>query len=726
MTTDRLLEGLTEPQRRAVTHADGPLLVLAGAGSGKTRVITRRAARLASTVARPDQILAITFTNKAAGEMRDRIYDLGVAGRPGQFGRNRMWVCTFHSLCARLLREYGDAIGVQPNFSIFDDSDRRTVIREALAKTGLSIDNWRPRTVEGLISDAKNRMLDPPAFADQARDFSEKTVARIYTEYQALLRQQNGCDFDDLLMHVANLLQHHEDIKAELSDRFRYLLIDEYQDTNHAQYLIAALLASGHSNLCVTGDPDQSIYAWRGADIQNILDFEADYPEAVVVRLEQNYRSTPAILSAASSLISHNRMRKKKDLWTENEAGPAVRVWECDDEHDEAERIAADIQAHCDAGGEPGHAAVFYRINALTRVLEDALRSARIPYQIARGVEFYNRKEIKDVLAYLRCVANPADEVAVCRAVNTPARGIGKVTLGRLKAYAADHGLPMGEAVIHADRIDALKAARRKIAPFAELISRLRAMPPSPVRPIVEIALADSGLEAALMAAGDADNEPLQNAYELVSAAGQYDAESPDGSLAEWLHQISLVSDTDNVALTGGTVTLMTLHAAKGLEFPIVYMVGLEEDLLPHRRAVEGAERDIEEERRLCFVGMTRTMKRLTLSFAQYRMIRGVTERTLASRFVSELPTDEIEFHALERDEDRSRAHLGRYNEGDPPGVDVGRFEPGRSVVHPEYGEGRVIGLEPRGQSVYVRVRFTDHGVRSFALDYATDEFAEC
>ncbi|MCZ6697912.1 MAG: UvrD-helicase domain-containing protein [Planctomycetota bacterium] len=723
MGDDRLIDGLTAPQREAVTRLDGPLLVLAGAGSGKTRVITRRAALLATAVARPDEVLAITFTNKAAGEMRERILALGVGG--GAWSRGRMWICTFHSLCARLLREYGQAVGVQPCYTIFDESDKRSVIREAIGAVGLSPDNWRPRTIEAAISDAKNRMLGPADYAEQARDFSEKTIARVYDEYQARLAGQNGCDFDDLLMHVATLLKNRPEIQAELSRRFRYLLIDEYQDTNHAQYQIATLLASSHRNICVTGDPDQSIYAWRGADIRNILDFEKDYPDAVTVRLEQNYRSSGAILSAASSLISNNKLRKDKTLWTEKEFGPPVRIWECEDELEEADRIAVDIQTHCAAGGAAGDAAIFYRVNAVTRVLEDALRNSGIPYQIARGVEFYNRKEIKDVIAYLRAVVNPADEVAVVRAAGTPTRGIGKVTIERLKTFASQAGISIGEAVARINEIETLKSARKKVAPFAKLIAQIRGMPPRPVGDIVEAVLLNSGLEASFRAAGDVDNNPLENVYELVSAARQYDEQNPEGSLADWLQQISLVSDTDAIELTGGSVTLMTLHAAKGLEFPIVYMVGLEEDLLPHRRAVEGADGEIEEERRLCFVGVTRAMERLTLTHARFRMIRGVTERTMASRFLAELPAEEVEYHELERTVDRSRAHRGEYNDADNEGIDVSRFQPGRTVEHPEYGRGRVLGVEARGKSVYVRIHFENEGARSFALDYATLDLIE-
>ncbi len=727
MGVERLLDGLTDPQREAVSHVEGPLLVLAGAGSGKTRVITRRAAHLASTVARPDEVLAITFTNKAAGEMRERIAALGIrGGARGPWGRGRMWVSTFHSLCARLLREYGDAVGVRPNFSIFDESDRRAMIREAVAAQGLSADHWRPRTVEAVISDAKNRMLGPEAFADEASDFMSKTIAGIYARYQLRLHEQNACDFDDLLMFVATLLQSHEDVRGELSQRFRYLLVDEYQDTNHAQYLIAARLASGHRNICVTGDPDQSIYAWRGADLRNILDFEADYPDAKTVRLEQNYRSTGAILSAASCLIKHNRRRKSKELWTEQDSGPAVRVWPCEDEQNEARRIAEEIRQQSASGGRAGDVAIFYRVNAVTRVLEEALRSAGVPYQIARGVEFYGRKEIKDVLAYLRAVANPADDTAILRAIHTPARGIGKVTVGRLKAHASARGITLGEALSEVDRIATLKAARKKLGPFAEMLARLRELPSRPVTAVIEQVLVRSGIEAALSAAGEVDNDALANVYELVSAARQFDIDNPDGGLAEWLHQISLVTDIDSLEMSGGAVTLMTLHAAKGLEFPVVYIVGLEDGLLPHGRAVKAGDEDVEEERRLCFVGMTRAMRRLTMSHARYRMIRGLSERTLASRFLTELPVDEVEVASSEPSADRSHSHLRRYNETDDDAVDVSRFQPGRGVTHPEYGLGRVLTVEPRCGTVYVRVCFDTFGTRAFALDYATQELTEC
>lgn len=700
-----LLENLTEPQREAVLHVEGPLLVLAGAGSGKTRVITRRAVHIARTAARPEEVLAITFTNKAAGEMRERIIGLGVSGR--------MWVYTFHSLCARLLREYSYAAGIKANYTIVDQADRRTLIRQAIEECGLSADNWQPRAMEARISEAKNRLAGPAVLEEESYDFTTKTAAKIYARYQMLLEEQQACDFDDLLMRMAILVRENAEVREDLSRRFRYLLIDEYQDTNHAQYVIASQLASGHRNICATGDPDQSIYAWRGADIQNILDFESDYPDAAVVRLEQNFRSTGTILAAASSLISHNTRRKHKDLWTSGEVGAAVRVWTCEDERIEARHIADDICERLEGGAEPGDIAIFYRINALSRVLEDALRSRHVPYQIARGIEFYGRKEIKDVLAYLRAIENPADETALFRAMGAPARGIGRVTMEKIRLLAREKGVTVSAAL---DELAAGKgAAAKKVADFARLMATLRAMPKRPVQAIVEAVLRESGLEASLLGEGEIDNEPLANAYELVNAAKQFDQEDAEGVLADWLQQISLVSDADSLA-EGGTVTLMTLHTAKGLEYPIVYVVGLEEGLLPHRRALDGHESELEEERRLCFVGMTRAKQHLTLTHARYRMVRGITERTMASRFLRELPSEGVERSSFETERDRSTAHLGRFNdEGDHP---AGDYYPGQRVRHDEYGEGEVIAIEPRGRTVYVKIYFRDFGHRAFAREH--------
>ncbi|HUN81050.1 MAG TPA: UvrD-helicase domain-containing protein [Phycisphaerae bacterium] len=711
MSLDDLFNDLTESQAQAVAHTDGPIRVLAGPGSGKTRVITRRAVHLARTVARPDQVLAITFTNKAAGEMRERIASLG-CGR-GPFGP--MWVCTFHSLCARLLREYGYELGLKSNFTIFDDSDQRSLLKQVIAECGLSTDNWSPRMAQEAISQAKNKLKTPGDVENDATDFTTRTIARIYGKYQEALTAQNAADFDDLLMSMARILQHFDRVRTELADRFRYLLIDEYQDTNHAQYVIAKLMAI-HQNICATGDPDQSIYGWRGADIQNILDFEKDFPNATVVRLEENFRSTGLILSSASGVIRNNYRRKAKELWSNLEPGEAVRIWTCEDEREEAARIASDIRGHLESGGRPADVAVFYRINALTRSLEDELRRQRVPYKIVRGVEFYNRKEIKDVLAYLRVVVNPADEQGLLRAINTPARGIGKTTVEGLKERAAQAGTTLYET-LRATIGEGSKISR-KLGPFATLLEELATLQKFQVAPIVESVLSRSGLERSLEEVHDVDSDPLANVRELVTAARQYDQEYPEGSLGEWLQQISLMSDADAIDEEGGKVLLMTLHTAKGLEFIHVYMIGLEEGLLPHSRALDFAQPDdLEEERRLCFVGMTRAQRRLTLTHAKYRMIRGVTERRLASSFLRELPADEVQREKFEIERDRSRAHLGR-NNWDDESQEQFEYYPGRRVQHEEYGEGEVVRVEPRGKAMYIRVYFPQVGERAFALDH--------
>jgi len=723
MTHSDLTADLTEPQREAVMHTHGPLLVLAGAGSGKTRVITRRAAYLARTVARPHEILAITFTNKAAGEMRERILRLGV-------GRG-MTVTTFHSFCARLLREFAGRLGLKTSYSIFDDDDRMGVLRDAIEACDLSTDNYSPRMVQNRISRAKNDMQSVEEFGEKQRDFTAREVVRIWGKYEELMRAQNAVDFDDLLILMARLLGEHEDVRELLSDRFPYLLIDEYQDTNHPQYLIATLLAKKHRNICATGDPDQSIYGWRGADIHNILSFEEDYPDARVVRLEQNYRSTPSILSAASALISHNVGRKKKSLWTENSAGEAVRVWRCSDEHDEADRIADDIARYVLDRGKPSEVAIFYRVSALTRVLEDSLRRARVPYQIARGVEFYSRKEIKDVLAYLRLIVNPDDDIAVKRAINTPPRGIGKTTLDRLMAYGRERHCSLDAAITAAGTIESVKSASKKLASFAVLIATLRRMPRRPVQPLVEKVVRASGLQKLLDDDPDPEKPALANVNEFITAAAEYDREHAgeaaaeqargqatelDGTLEGFLEQIALVSDTDRLNLAGGAVTLMTLHAAKGLEFPLVYIVGLEQELLPHRRALLGGDSDMEEERRLCFVGMTRAMKRLTLTYANYRTLRGLSQRTLASKFLRELPTDELNVSGDERprDDGYDVENEYSYDEFDPE-----QWYIGRRVRHPFYGEGAILRLEPRGRTAWVRIDFDQVGEKSFLIDHA-------
>ncbi len=627
---DALLADLNEPQRAAVTHRDGPLLVIAGPGSGKTRVITRRAAQLVRSGVPAHNILAITFTNKAADEMRKRIEALGV-------GRG-MWVYTFHALGVRLLRELGPLARVQAGFTIYDEDDALRVVKEALEICRVSEALVRPDAVRAAISAAKNKLQTAEQVAAQADWFEAQAVARVYEAYQQLLEQRNAVDFDDLLMKVALVLGTHADVTERLNIRFRYLLIDEYQDTNHAQYLMARYLSQHHGNICATGDPDQSIYAWRGANIRNILEFERDYPDAKVVRLEQNYRSAGNILKVASRLIAQNTQRKHKELWTARDDGAPVHVWQFGSGYDEAEQIARRIREGHVAGRPWSDFAIFYRINAVSRGLEDALRERGIPYKIARGVEFYNRKEIRDVLAYLRVLVNPADDVALLRIINTPARGIGKTSLERLQTCAAEKRVTLMTVLRVADTVPSLGAAAKRVGAFVERLDRLRAALALRVPEAVSLVLTESGLEDELRREREAGGEDrLANVQELVTAALRYEQESADATLEEFLTRVSLASDQDQVDEHAGVVMLMTLHAAKGLEFPVVFLVGLEQGLLPHERALDSARREIEEERRLCFVGLTRAMEQLYLTRAAERVVRGQPLPRPASQFLAEL-----------------------------------------------------------------------------------------
>ncbi len=656
-----ILADLNGPQQEAVTHIDGPLLVLAGPGSGKTRVITRRAAYLVHSGVAPHNVVAITFTNKAAGEMRDRIEALGV--------RRGMWVYTFHALGVRLLREFGTLARVEPGFSIYDETDSLRLVKEAMEATGISDTALRPEFVRTKLSDAKNRLLTPAACSEQADWYQDRNVAHVYEVYEKLLQQRNAVDFDDLLMRVAVVLRDHPDITERLNVRFRYVLIDEYQDTNHAQYLIAALLSRHHRNICATGDPDQSIYGWRGADLRNILDFERDYPDARVVRLEQNYRSTGSILRLASQLIEKNHHRKHKDLWSELGPGAPVQAWAFASGSDEANHIAQRIvQLH--ANGRPwSDFAIFYRVNALSRGLEESLRHHGIPYRIARGVEFYNRKEIRDTLAYLRLIVNPADDNACLRIINTPTRGIGKTTVERLRLHAAESGAPLLAAARDAHTVGSLRKAAKRLAAFADLIDRLGAAHKMGVADAVSYVLSESGLEEDLKTNRDEHGEDrLANVEELVTAATRYESDVEEPSLADFLTRVALTSDQDAVDEGAGVVLLLTLHAAKGLEFPVVFLVGMEQGLLPHERVLREGD-DVEEERRLCFVGITRAKALLHLSHARERIIRGQPQPRPKSQFLVELADGGLEHHDL-RPKWVTRSSVSNQPDGFVPMVD--------------------------------------------------------
>jgi DNA helicase-2/ATP-dependent DNA helicase PcrA len=735
LDVSQLLEGLTDPQREAASHLDGPLLIVAGAGSGKTRVITRRIAYLVAQGIPPNDILAITFTNKAAGEMKSRVSDI-MGRQMRDFGKlNQPWptICTFHSLCLRILRHYADKVGLPFNFSIYDSGDQTKLIKEATKALDMSSTNFPAGTVHATISNAKNQLQDAAAFAQASGDFYQRSVARIYTKYQQLLTQNNGLDFDDLLLKTAHAYRDHPDVLAELQQRYQYILIDEYQDTNHAQYVIAHAMALKHRNICVVGDPDQSIYAWRGADLRNILEFEQDYPDAKVVRLEQNYRSTKTILRLASSLIANNTQRKDKSLWTENPEGDPARLYLCQDEHDEAATVAADLKEFNEKSKiDWNQMAIFYRMNSLSRVMEDALRKAQIPYQIARGVEFYNRKEIKDVLAYLRVIANPNDAVSLERIVNCPPRGIGDTSVKQMSIYASAHGIGLWEAMQNAQQVQGLSSrAVNSTRQFVSLVERWRnlashvtisddllAEQKGIVQTVMEDVVRTSGIETLLRKSDDPDLPELANVNELISSAAEYDSDNAEGSLHDYLAIVSLVSDADHMKGAGGAVTLMTLHAAKGLEFPVVAMIGLEEGILPHSRA-RGNLAELEEERRLCFVGITRAQQQLILSKAASRTIRGLRERTVTSPFLTELPAESLHIAdrtTLETLGDRNTERDYYTNEARQLAA---RFPRGQMVRHPQFGLGRIAEVRDIGQNTRAVVEFNTAGRKTLILQHA-------
>lgn len=740
LDTDSILAGLTEPQREAASVVDGATLVLAGPGSGKTRVITRRIAFLVAQGIPAWQILALTFTNKAAGEMRNRVETLVPADVPGRRG---MTVATFHSFCALLLRRHAEAAGLPQGFTIYDTGDQREAMKEALSECGLSTTNWSPASTLSAVSAAKNRLLSPEEFASEASDFVSRSVAKAYAAYQRILDRNGAVDFDDLLLRTTKLLRSHEATLRELQARYRYLLIDEYQDTNRAQFVIAHAIAGSHGNVMAVGDPDQSIYGWRGADLTNILDFEERFPEAKIIPLGQNFRSTGRIVAAADGLIRHNKRRKHKDLSTELGPGEPVRTVRCPDEHDEAGVVADFLAKARDSGVEWRSMAVLYRMNALSRVVEDELRRRRVPYVIARGTAFYERKEVKDLLAYLRAIANPRDEVALRRIVNVPTRGIGDATVERLQAISIDAGTSLFDVIVRAREFAAQagRSAKAVIAFGDKLRSWRERAKSTPVTghgdelsPLVADVLRESGLDGKPNEPGlegEDEIEARENRAELVSAASEW--RFPDGddgageppsrtvldALRGFLEGVALVSDADVVDAERGAVTLMTLHAAKGLEFDTVAIVGLEEGSLPHQRALE--DRDgLEEERRLLFVGMTRAERRLQLSNAASRTLRGLRQSTIESQFLAELPGE-----TLSR-EDRLASHDHSRIEYDADAaIDDGRpsakrmFPVGCLVRHPQFGVGRVEHVVDRGAMSSARVAFRAVGLKTLVLSYA-------
>jgi DNA helicase-2/ATP-dependent DNA helicase PcrA len=701
-----LSQQLTASQRKAVFHTEGPLLVLAGPGSGKTRVITYRIAALIDSGVRPYNICAITFTNKAAEEMRQRAFALGASAGA--------YISTFHSLCVRILRQYADQAGIHPNFSIYDSSDQARCIKQAVKDCELDTTNFSPARMLDAISTLKNKLIDAESFKTDAFDFFSIKLAEIYLSYQNILGELNGLDFDDLLMKTAFLLRDCPDVRRELGNRFMFLLIDEYQDTNHAQYSIAKALASNHNNICATGDPDQSIYRWRGADIRNILAFESDWPDATVVKLEENFRSTANILAVADHLIAFNRNRKIKKLIPTKPEGEGIRVTGLEDENVEAQAVALQIKELAGKGASLNDIAVFYRVNAQSRSLEEAFVRNKIPYQIVRGVEFYRRKEIRDLLAYLKVLVNPSDEISLLRIINTPARGIGKVTTDRISAYAARHRISFFEALKKSNHIDSLsKAAKAKLTVFVNMLEQFAKDIAGKVATLAERVFTETGLAESLRAGGPEGLNALENLNELINSAAEYDKQAEEPSLLDYLQQISLFSDTDAYDAASDRVAMMTLHAAKGLEFEHVFIAGVEDGLLPHERSSTGEDDEqLEEERRLFFVGITRAKTGLYISYARYRTIRGQFLRTIPSQFLFELGTD---FTEQPRHDDIDVYGRNDYDTSQT----VPRFKKGQLVRHKKFGLGIIKQFVDMGEKSIVAVKFNSGQTKSLMVKYA-------
>ena len=640
---DPLLTGLTAAQREAVTHFEGPLLILAGPGSGKTRVVTHRVAWLLQQGVPGRHVLALTFTNKAADEMSRRIERL--ADDPS------VWVGTFHRFCARLLRKYAPLVGLQENYTIYDMGDSLRALRHAIGRTKIDVERFTPEAVAKSISWAKNNLILADQYQPRPGHVLGRVIREIYPVYQRHLATSNAVDFDDLLLHVATILRDNPEVRASLDERYQFILLDEYQDTNLAQYAIARALSVDHPNLAVTGDPDQSIYGWRGANLNNILEFERDYPKVNVVRLEQNYRSTQRILRVAAELIGHNVRRKEKGLFTENGPGAPVRLATYATQKDEAEGIAGRMAAEIHAGRRrPRDYAIFYRVNALSRAIEFAMRDFGVPYQMVNGLEFFQRKEIKDVLAYLQLLNNPRDEVALRRVINTPRRGIGKTTIERLSDHAVRHGLSLLDSVRHADQVRSIgRRAAGLLGQFAALYDRLAAAVGRPIEELLGLVLNETGYQRLLRESEDEeDQERLANIEELLTVARDFDERREGaGQLEAFLEETCLVNDTDAWETDADRVTLMTLHASKGLEFPVVYLTAVEEGLLPHERSREHPEQ-LEEERRLMFVGVTRAQQELQISTARYRDFRGQRKLTIPSSFLMELPRADMDVALVE------------------------------------------------------------------------------
>ena len=725
-----ILDTLNDRQCEAVNHTEGPLLITAGAGSGKTKVLTCRIAHLLELGVSPYRILAITFTNKAAKEMKERVQNLVGAQA------DSIWLSTFHSFCAKLLRFEIDGFhGYTRNFTIYDSSDQLVLIKDCLKKLNLDDKQFTPRSVLAKISAAKNFIMDAKAFARQAEDFFQQKVSEAYELYQAKLKENNALDFDDLLFLAVRLLEEKDDVREKYQERFQYVLVDEYQDTNHAQYALTKILAAQWRNICVVGDADQSIYAWRGADIRNIIDFTRDYPDAASIKLEQNYRSTKTILNAANAVIDNNESRPRKTLWTENPSGNKVIHYQAQTEHDEADYIAGAIYNRHEISHEPyGDMAILIRTNAQSRVLEEKLMRYAIPYTMVGGTKFYDRKEIKDVLAYLRLLYNPEDSLSLTRIINVPKRNIGATTMEKVAAYAEGEGISLFEALSSPDAIPVTKRAQTSLENFAAMIfDLLNDIDGMDVLSLIEKVIKDTGYGE--MLDKDAEHDPQgesrkENVGEFLSVAKDYMDSNPDGNLQDFLENVALVSDVDDFESSDSKVTLMTLHSAKGLEFPVVFLAGLDEGLFPHSRTLMDPEQ-IEEERRLAYVGITRAERQLYVTNAITRTMYGRVSAYMPSRFLGEIPPELVE-------EYRRKSAMPQSRMTSIPGQQrvsilskpvatslpkkhavTDSFAKGDKVRHKIWGIGTVLDVIGDGPNMQMKIQFPTKGVRQVVVKYA-------
>lgn len=748
------LQGLNDQQRKAAETLEGPVLILAGAGSGKTRALTYRIANLIDHGVAPWNILAITFTNKAAKEMRERVSALV------SHGADDIWVSTFHSMCARILRRDIEKLGYSRSFTIYDDDDQSSVLKEIFKQLGIDEKTLSLREMKVKISDAKNRLLGPDDwFMESAKDFRSQQIHDIYDAYERKLRSANALDFDDLMVKTLELFADHPPVLESYRDKFRYVHVDEYQDTNFAQYSLVKLLTQKSRNICVVGDDDQSIYGWRGADIRNILDFEKDYPDAVVIKLEQNYRSTANILDAANQVIAHNEGRMEKALWTEMGAGDPIRVFCAGDERDEAAWICDRMQQMKRVGHDFGEMAVLYRSNAQSRVLEDMMVRAGIPYRIYGGLRFYDRKEVKDIVAYLRCIVNPSDDVSLRRIINQPKRSIGETTIAELVRYAAEEEMPLYSALV--DVPETLSARPRKcVSEFGDLMNELvMSREDMGLVEFVTYLIARTGLKAQYEKdQSDEGKARIENIDEFMGAVAEFAKASENPTLEDYLENVALVSDLDNAEFGAKAVTLMTLHSAKGLEFPCVFMTGLEEGIFPTSRSLQDDER-MEEERRLCYVGITRAQRQLFISYATQRMLYNQVSYNAPSRFLKEIPPRLLDDQWSSKRERSFPGVMSSYQHPAPKrvpryasmesghGVGAGKsalgipglqkgftpsaaakvpasavaalFKVGDRVMHRKFGEGNVAEIRGSGSDARIIISFAAYGQKEFVLSIA-------